>query len=77
MTHNLEPAKRGEQTPEASPNKIDGPLPGSDGPVPGPNASGLAEPIEAVERASGVDPGSPTPTQKAQTKDAHKEEDRR
>ncbi|MCA1644421.1 MAG: hypothetical protein LC797_02765 [Chloroflexi bacterium] len=76
MAHNVEPEKRSKRTPEASANNMDEPLPGSDGPVPGPNASGLAEPIEAGERASGVDPGSPTPTQKAQAKEANRKEDR-
>ncbi len=76
VTQNVEPEKRKEQTPEASANKFDEPLPGSDGPVPAPNAAGLAEPIEAGERASGVDPGNPTPTQQAQSKEPYKKEDR-
>jgi len=63
-----------DQKPEASANKMDRPLPGSDGPVPNPTASGVAEPIEAAERAAGVDPGSPTPTQQAQTRTPFKEQ---
>ncbi|MDQ6671965.1 MAG: hypothetical protein M3069_14695 [Chloroflexota bacterium] len=66
MTSNSGSEKLGDQAPEASANKMDRPLPGSDGPVPNPTASGVAEPIEATERASGVDPGNPTPTQEAE-----------
>lgn len=66
MTQNAEP----DAQPSAGPpgpadvserNRMDRPVPGSDGPVPNATASGLAEPIEAAEQAGGVPASPPAP----------------
>ena len=53
---NPQPDNRTAQTPTDPSNTMDRPLPGSAGPVPSPNASGVAEPIEQAEQAS--EPGA-------------------